>query len=159
VRTRVVQSYSKEVQFLPTCCEQRVTYLVIGISDLELESTFIEQRALAGDMNDALDSSWTNLWPAKGPIPHSLPSPRRRLSERDRTRGTSREVLSQSIRTVPHVFWDCFKLVLIFPSDLAYHLVCALLEDYQLRLDALLLRCQNDGRHSTDRRHSPNTTD
>jgi hypothetical protein len=42
VRTRVVQSYSKEVQFLPTCCEQRVTYLVIGISDLELESTFLE---------------------------------------------------------------------------------------------------------------------
>jgi hypothetical protein len=42
--TRVVQSYSKEVQFLPTCCEQRVTYLVIGISDLELESTFLEQR-------------------------------------------------------------------------------------------------------------------
>jgi hypothetical protein len=43
VRTRVVQSYSKKVQFLPTCCEQRVTYLVIGISDLELESTFVEQ--------------------------------------------------------------------------------------------------------------------
>jgi hypothetical protein len=42
VRTRVVQSYPKEVQFLPTCCEQRVTYLVIGISDLELESTFLE---------------------------------------------------------------------------------------------------------------------
>jgi hypothetical protein len=42
VRTRVVQSYSKEVQFLPTCCEQRVTYVVIGISDLELESTFLE---------------------------------------------------------------------------------------------------------------------
>jgi hypothetical protein len=29
---------------LPTCCEQRVTYLVIGISDLELESTFLEQK-------------------------------------------------------------------------------------------------------------------
>jgi hypothetical protein len=42
VRTRVVQSYSKEVQFLPSCCAQRVTYLVIGISDLELESTFLE---------------------------------------------------------------------------------------------------------------------
>jgi hypothetical protein len=47
VRTRVVQSYSKEFQFLPTCCEQRVTYLVIGISDLELESTFLEQSYLA----------------------------------------------------------------------------------------------------------------
>jgi hypothetical protein len=43
VPTRVVQSYSKEVQFLPACCEQRVTYLVIGINDLELESTFLEQ--------------------------------------------------------------------------------------------------------------------
>jgi 1-deoxy-D-xylulose 5-phosphate reductoisomerase len=30
---------------LPTCCEQRVTYLVIGISDLELESTFLEQAS------------------------------------------------------------------------------------------------------------------
>jgi hypothetical protein len=48
VLTRVVQSYSKEVQFLPTCCEQRVTYLVIGISDLELESTFLEQLRRRG---------------------------------------------------------------------------------------------------------------
>jgi hypothetical protein len=31
------------VQFLPTFCEQRVTYVVIGIRDLELESTFLEQ--------------------------------------------------------------------------------------------------------------------
>jgi hypothetical protein len=44
VRTRVVQSCSKEVQFLPTCCEQIVTYLVIGISDLELESTFLDKN-------------------------------------------------------------------------------------------------------------------
>jgi hypothetical protein len=29
---------------LPTCCEQRVTYVVIGISDLELESTFLEHE-------------------------------------------------------------------------------------------------------------------
>jgi hypothetical protein len=42
VPTRVEQSCSKEVQFLPTYCEQRVTYLFIGISDLELESTFLE---------------------------------------------------------------------------------------------------------------------
>jgi hypothetical protein len=42
VPTRVEQSYSKEVQLLPTYCEQRVTYLFIGISDLELESTFLE---------------------------------------------------------------------------------------------------------------------
>jgi hypothetical protein len=54
VRTRVVQSYSKEVQFLPTCCEQRVTYLVIGISDLELESTFLEQINLAWDCRKAV---------------------------------------------------------------------------------------------------------
>jgi hypothetical protein len=42
VPTRVVESHSKEVQFLPTCCEQRVTYLVIGIIDLELESTLLD---------------------------------------------------------------------------------------------------------------------
>jgi hypothetical protein len=29
---------------LPTCREQRVTYLVLGISDLELESTFLEYK-------------------------------------------------------------------------------------------------------------------
>jgi hypothetical protein len=45
--TRVVQSYSKEVQFLPTCCEQRVAYLVICISDLELESMFLEQPMMS----------------------------------------------------------------------------------------------------------------
>jgi hypothetical protein len=49
VPTRVVQSYSKEVQFLPACCEQRVAYPVIGISDLELESPFLEQN-LRGDL-------------------------------------------------------------------------------------------------------------
>jgi hypothetical protein len=27
---------------LPTCCEQQAAYLVISISDLELESTFLE---------------------------------------------------------------------------------------------------------------------
>jgi hypothetical protein len=47
VPTRFVQSYSKEVQFLPTCCDQRVTYLVIGIGDLEVESTFLEQFCMS----------------------------------------------------------------------------------------------------------------
>jgi hypothetical protein len=38
---------------LPTCCEQRVTYLVMGISDLELESMFLEHESLE-DLVDTL---------------------------------------------------------------------------------------------------------
>jgi hypothetical protein len=55
--TRVVQSYSKEVQFLSTCCEQRVTYLVIGISALELESTFLETCRAAVHDTESLTRS------------------------------------------------------------------------------------------------------
>jgi hypothetical protein len=43
---------------LPTCCEQRVTYRVIGISDLELESTFLEQvRVSVSPQHELLLSS------------------------------------------------------------------------------------------------------
>jgi hypothetical protein len=56
VPTRAAQSFSKEVQFFPTSCEHRVAYLVIGVSDLELESTFLEHGDLTLDKTDRVAS-------------------------------------------------------------------------------------------------------